>query len=132
MSPAVGRYLPKAKSRLLAVAVVLMAAFYAALAMFFAVNAMKQPVGLLIAPLFAVLAWGMWTLSRFARWVTVIWIWVMVIVMPLSVIGSSTAPGAQGEAPYWGAMLATITPLVALGLFFLLVFGMHKREFKWP
>ena len=132
MSPAVGRYLPKAKSRLLAVAVVLMAAFYAALAMFFAVNVMKQPVGLLIAPLFAVLAWGMWTLSRFARWVTVIWIWVMVIVMPMGVVAPSTAQGSPLDAPYWGAMLAAVTPLVVLGLFFLLVFGRYKREFKWP
>ena len=124
-------YLPKARSRLLAVAAALMAAFYAAIAVFFAVNVMKQPVGLLIAPLFALLAWGMWTLSRFARWVTLIWVWVMVIVMPLGVVGPFSAQVAP-DAPYWGSMLAAITPFVVLGLFFILVFGKHKREFKWP
>jgi hypothetical protein len=109
-----------------------MAAFYAAVAVYFAENVMKQPVGLVVAPLFALLAWGIWTLSRAARWVTLIWIWVMVIVMPLSVVGpfSSQAPGR--DAPYWGGMLAAITPLVVAGLFFILVFGKHKREFKWP
>lgn len=125
------RYLPKARSRLLAVAAALMAAFYAAIAVFFAVNVMKQPVGLLVAPLFALLAWGMWTLSRFARWVTLIWVWVMVIVMPLGVVGPFSSQGSP-DAPYWGAMLAAITPFVVLGLFFVLVFGRHKREFKWP
>ena len=126
------RYLPKARSRMLAVAVALMAAFYAAVAIAFALNVMKQPVGLLIAPLFALLAWGIWTLSRAARWVTVIWIWVMVIVMPLGVVGSFSAQSTTADAPYWGAMLAAVTPFVVLGLFFLLVFGRHKREFKWP
>jgi hypothetical protein len=126
------RLLPKAKSRLLAVAAALMAAFYAAVAVFFAVNVMKQPVGLLIAPLFAILAWGIWTLSRAARWVTLIWVWVMVIVMPLSVAGPFVSEASTSNAPYWGAMLAAITPLVAAGLFFIVVFGKHKREFKWP
>ncbi|HEX7557713.1 MAG TPA: hypothetical protein VF386_00885 [Usitatibacter sp.] len=122
------RYLPKARSRLLAFAAAAMAAFYAAIGIAFAANLMDRPVGLLIAPLFALLAWGIWTLSRFARWVTIIWIWLMVILMPLGLISSS----GQGAQPYWGAMLAAITPLVVAGLFFLHVFGKHKREFKWP
>jgi hypothetical protein len=126
------RLLPKARSRLLAVAAALMAAFYAAVAVFFAANVMKQPVGLLMAPLFALLAWGIWTLSRAARWVTLIWIWVMVIVMLLSVVGPFSSQAPARDAPYWGAMLAAITPLVVAGLFFILVFGKHKREFKWP
>jgi hypothetical protein len=122
------RYLPKARSRLLALAAAAMAAFYAAIAIAFAANLMDRPVGLVIAPLFALLAWGIWTLSRFARWVTIIWIWLMVILMPLGLIGSF----GQGAQPYWGTMLAAITPLVVAGLFFLHVFGKHKREFKWP
>ena len=126
------RFLPKARSRLLAVAAALMAAFYAVVAIAFAANVMKQPVGLLVAPLFALLAWGIWTLSRFARWVSVIWIWVMVVVMPLAAVGPFTGQGSPADAPYWGAMLAAVTPFVVLGLFFLLVFGRHKREFKWP
>jgi len=126
------RLLPKAQSRLLAVAAALMAAFYAAIAVFFAVNVMKQPVGLAVAPLFALLAWGIWTLSRAARWVTLIWIWVMVIVMPLSIVGPFSSHASTADATYWGAMLAAVTPLVVAGLFFILVFGKHKREFKWP
>ncbi len=122
------RFLPRSRSRLLAVAAALMAAFYGAIAILFATHVMQRPVGLLVAPLFALLAWGMWTLSRFARWVTVIWIWVMVIVM---LIGPFTHGEAQGAA-YWGGMLAAITPLVVAGLFFIVVFGRHKREFKWP
>jgi hypothetical protein len=125
------RFLPKARSRLLAVAAALMAAFYAAIAIFFAANIMREPLGLVVAPLFALLAWGIWTLSRAARWVTIIWIWVMVIVMLLGVVGPF-APQLSASAPYWGSMLAAITPLVAAGLFFILVFGRHKREFKWP
>ncbi len=125
------RFLPKARSRLLAVAAALMAAFYAAIAIFFAANVMREPAGLIVAPLFALLAWGIWTLSRAARWVTLIWIWVMVIVMPLSVVGPFSSQGAR-DATYWGAMIAAITPLVVAGLFFILVFGLHKREFKWP
>ena len=126
------RYLPKARSRLLSITAALMAAFYAAVAIAFALNVMKQPVGIVLAPLFALLAWGMWTLSRFARWVTVIWVWVMVVVMPLGVVVPMSAQGSRADAPYWGSLLAAITPLIVLGLFFILVFGRHKREFKWP
>ena len=111
------RFLPKARSRLLAVTA--------------AANVMERPVGLVVAPLFALLAWGIWTLSRAARWVTIIWIWVMVVVMLLGVVGPF-APQAPADASYWGSMLAAITPLVVAGLFFILVFGRHKREFKWP
>jgi hypothetical protein len=125
------RYLPQAKSRMLAVAVALIAAFYAAIAVGFALNVARVPAGLLLGPLFALLAWGMWKLSRFARWVTVIWIWITVLVLPLGVVGPFSEP-AQGDAPYWGAMLAALTPLIVLGLFFVYVLGKHKREFKWP
>jgi hypothetical protein len=128
----VWRYFPRARSRLLAVAAAAMAAFYAAVAIAFAVNLMSRPVGLLIAPLFALLAWGTWTLSRFARWVTILWIWVMLIVMPLGILAPFAGPNAQGSQPYWGTMLAAVTPFIVLGFFFLHVFGKHKREFKWP
>ena len=121
------RYLPEARSRLLAVAAALIAAFYCALAIAFTVGVMQRPVGLVLAPLFALLAWGMWKLARFARWVTIIWIWIMVLVMPLALFGPMPA-----DAPPWGALLAAITPFVAAGLFFIYVFGKHKREFKWP
>ena len=121
------RYLPRANSRLLAVAVALLAAFYAAIAVAFALQAMRQPVGLLLAPLFALLAWGMWSLSRVARWVTVIWLWILVLLMTAGVF----MPRPEG-AEYWGSMLAAVTPLVVLGLFFIYVLGKHKREFKWP
>jgi hypothetical protein len=121
------RFLPEARSRLLAVAVAVMAVFYAVLAIFFAVGVMQRPIGIVLAPLFALLAWGLWKLSRFARWVTIIWIWVMVLVMPLGLVGP-TPPGG----PYWGTLLAAITPFIVAGLFFLYVFGKHKREFKWP
>jgi uncharacterized membrane protein YhdT len=123
------RYLPRARSRLLAVAAALMSAFYSLVAIAFAAAVMRAPIGLVVAPLFALLAWGTWKLSRFARWVTVIWIWVTVAVMLLSVI---QAGSGSGDFPRWGELLAAVTPLVALGLFFVLVFGRHKREFKWP
>jgi hypothetical protein len=29
-------------------------------------------------------------------------------------------------------MVAALTPLIVLGLFFVYVLGKHKREFKWP
>ncbi len=120
------RYLPRARSRLLAVAAALIAAFYAVLAVGFAMQVMSRPVGLLLAPLFGLLAWGIWSLSRFARWVTIIWLWVLVLVLPIAVF----TPRAEGAN--WGALLAGITPLVVAGLFFIYVFGKHKREFKWP
>jgi hypothetical protein len=123
----VRRYLPRARSRLLVVAVALMAAFYAVLAIAFALGVRERPVGLFLAPLFALLAWGIWKLSRFARWVTIIWVWVMVLVMPLGLVGPMPP-----DAPYWGTLLAAITPFIVAGLFFLYVFGKHKREFKWP
>lgn len=122
-------YLPRARSRLLAVAAALMAAFYAGVAIVFAAAILREPLGFVLAPLFALLAYGTWKLSRFARWVTVIWIWVMVAVMLLSVF--QAGPG-DGEFPRWGGVLAAVTPLVCGGLFFVLVFGRHKREFKWP
>lgn len=121
------RYLPRAQSRLLAVTVAGIAAFYAAVAIAFAANVMRVPVGLVIAPLFGLLAWGMWVLARFARWVTVIWLWLMVILMPLAAFNSDA-----GAPVYWGTMLAAITPFVVLGLFCIYVLGRHKREFKWP
>ena len=126
------RYLPRTNSGLLAVVTALIAIFYAVVAAGFALNLMRQPVGLVLAPLFALLAWGMWSLSRFARWVTIIWLWVMVLVLPVSVITSSADPQPPGGSPYWGSLLAGITPLVVLGLFFIYVLGKHKREFKWP
>ncbi|HEX4780643.1 MAG TPA: hypothetical protein VH301_07810 [Usitatibacter sp.] len=123
------RYLPRARSRLLAVAAALMAAFYALVAIAFAAAVMRAPIGIAMAPLFALLAYGMWKLSRFARWVTVIWLWTSVVLMILSVF---EAGQGAGDLPRWGGLLAAATPLVTLGLFFVLVFGRHKREFKWP
>jgi hypothetical protein len=122
------RYLPQAKSRLLAVTAAGLAAFYAAVAIGFAVNITKMPVGLVVVPVFALLSWGVWKLAKFARWVTLIWIWVMVIVMPIAAFGPSNA----GERVYWGTMLAAITPFMVLGLFCIYVLVKHKREFKWP
>jgi hypothetical protein len=121
------RYLPRAKSRLLALTAAGLAAFYAVVAIAFAANLMRAPIGLVIAPLFGLLAWGMWLLSRFARWVTLIWLWLMVILMPLAAFNSDA-----GAPVYWGTLLAAITPFVVLGLFCIYVLGRHKREFKWP
>ena len=121
------RYLPQANDRLLAIVAAAIAGFYAVVAIGFAVNVMAKPVGLAIAPLFALLSWGMWKLSRFARWVTLIWIWIMVILMPAAVFYSDA-----GSPVYWGTMLAAITPFVVLGLFCIYVLGKNKREFKWP
>ena len=121
------RYLPQAQDRMLAVAVALLALFYAAVAIGFVLNLGAKPIGFLIAPLFALLAWGIWKLSKFARWVTLIWLWVMVLVMLVSPFASNA--GAQ---VYWGALLAAVTPFVVLGLFFIYVLGKNKREFKWP
>jgi hypothetical protein len=125
------RYLPAARNRWLAVAAALMAAFYAAIAAAFAVNAMAAPIGLLLAPLFGLLAWGMWKLSRFARWVSVFWLWTLIVVLPLGVFMPGPSEVRDGFT-YWGARLAAVTPLVSLALFFVHVFGRHKREFKWP
>ena len=121
------RYLPRAKSRLLALTAAGLAAFYAVVAIAFAANLMRAPIGLVIAPLFGLLAWGMWLLSRFARWVTLIWLWLLVILMPLAAFNSDA-----GAPVYWGTLLAAITPFVVLGLFCIYVLGRHKREFKWP
>jgi hypothetical protein len=121
------RYLPRANSRLLAITAAGLAAFYAAVAIAFAANLMRAPIGLVIAPLFGLLAWGMWLLSRFARWVTLIWLWLLVILMPLAAFNSDA-----GAPVYWGTLLAAITPFVVLGLFCNYVLGRHKREFKWP
>jgi hypothetical protein len=93
----------------------------------FAANLMRAPIGLVIAPLFGLLAWGMWLLSRFARWVTLIWLWLLVILMPFAAFNSDA-----GAPVYWGTLLAAITPFVVLGLFCIYVLGRHKREFKWP
>jgi len=125
------RYLPRANSRWLAVAAALMAAFYAAIAIAFALNVARLPAGLLLGPLFALLAWGVWTLSRFARWVTLAWLWALVLVLPIGVF--MPAPDELRDGlQQWGARLAAVTPLVSLALFFVHVFGKHKREFKWP
>jgi hypothetical protein len=121
------RYLPAAENRLLALTAAGLALFYAAVAIGFAAHVMSRPVGLLLAPLFALLAWGMWKLSRFARWVTLIWLWILVILMPLAAFHSEA-----GRPVYWGTMLAAITPFVVLGLFCIYVLGRNKREFKWP
>ena len=112
---------------MLAVVAGLVAVFYGAIALGFGLNVMRAPVGFLLGPLFALLAWGMWTLSRFARWVTLIWLWVLVLVMPIGVFTSAAVASA-----YWGTLLAGVTPLVVFFLFCIYVFGKHKREFKWP
>jgi len=103
------------------------AAFYAVVAVGFAGNIMAKPIGLVIAPLFALLSWGMWKLARFARWVTILWLWILVILMPLAAFNSDA-----GSSVYWGTMLAAVTPFVVVGLFCIYVLGKHKREFKWP
>jgi hypothetical protein len=121
------RHLPRAESRLLVVTAAVLAAFYAAVAIGFAANLMRVPVGLVIAPLFGLLAWGMWKLARFARWVTIIWLWVMVILMPIAAFYSDA-----GAPVHWSTMLAAVTPFVVAGLFCIYVLGKHKREFKWP
>ena len=126
------RYLPRANSRWLAVAAALMAAFYAAIAVALALNVMRMPVGLLLAPLFALLAWGMWSLSRFARWVTLVWLWTLVLLLPIGIFMPPPAEEVRDGFTHWGARLAAVAPVVSLALFFVHVFGKHKREFKWP
>ena len=121
------RYLPRAESRLLALTAAGLTIFYAVVAVGFAANVMAKPIGLVIAPLFGLLAWGMWKLSKFARWVTLIWLWILVILMPLAAIYSDA-----GAPVYWGTMFAAVTPFVVLGLFCIYVLGRNKREFKWP
>ena len=121
------RFLPEARSGLLAITAAGLTLFYGVVAIGFAANVMARPIGLVVAPLFALLAWGMWKLSRFARWVTLFWLWVLVILMPLAAFHSDA-----GAPVYWGTMLAAITPFVVLGLFCIYVLGKHKREFKWP
>ena len=121
------RYLPQARSRLLAVTAAGITVFYSIVAVGFAANLMAKPIGLVIAPLFALLAWGMWKLSRFVRWVTIFWLWVLVILMPLAAFHSDA-----GAPVFWGTMLAAVTPFVVLGLFCIYVLGKFKREFKWP
>ena len=121
------RYLPRTESTLLAVTAAALAVFYALVAVVFAANVMSRPIGLLIAPMFALLAWGMWKLAKFARWVTLIWLWIMVILMPLAAFYSDA-----GAPVYWGTLLAAVTPFVVLGLFCIYVLGKKKREFKWP
>ena len=121
------RHLPRANNRLLALTAAGLAAFYAIVAVGFAANVMARPVGIVIAPLFGLLAYGMWKLSRFARWVTIFWLWVLVVLMPAAAFVSEA-----GAPVYWGTMLATITPFVVLGIFCIYVLGKHKREFKWP
>ena len=121
--------LPPARSRLLAWAAAALALFYAVIAASFALHVGEHPSGLALAPLFALLAWGIWSLSRFARWVTLVWLWVLVILLPLGIL----MPAKEGDAaPYWGSLLAGATPLIVAGLFFIYVLGKHKREFKWP
>jgi hypothetical protein len=126
-SPMIRRYLPRTESTLLAVTAAALAIFYAVVAVGFAANVMSRPIGLVIAPLFALLAWGMWKLAKFARWVTLIWLWIMVILMPLAAFHSDA-----GAPVYWGTLLAAVTPFVVLGLFCIYVLGKNKREFKWP
>jgi hypothetical protein len=121
------RHLPQANNRVLALTAAGLAAFYAIVAVGFAANVMARPIGLVIAPLFGLLAYGMWKLSRFARWVTIFWLWVLVVLMPAAAFFSEA-----GAPVYWGTMLATITPFVVLGIFCIYVLGKHKREFKWP
>jgi hypothetical protein len=121
------RHLPQANNRVLALTAAGLAAFYAIVAVGFAANVMARPIGLVIAPLFGLLAYGMWKLSRFARWVTIFWLWVLVVLMPAAAFFSEA-----GAPVYWGTMLATITPFVVLGMFCIYVLGKHKREFKWP
>src|SRR3954463_13593425 len=121
------RHLPRANSRALALTAAGLAVFYAAVAIGFVANLARTPVGLLIAPLFALLAWGMWKLARFARWVTLIWMWIMVVLMPLAAFNSDA-----GAPLHWGTLLAAVTPFVVAGLFCIYVLGRNKREFKWP
>ena len=121
--------LPHARSRLLAWTAAALAIFYAAIAAGLALHLGDHPSGLALAPLFALLAWGIWSLSRFARWVTLVWLWLIVILLPLGVL----MPAKEaGESAYWGSLLAGATPLIVAGLFFIYVLGKHKREFKWP
>ena len=121
------RYLPRTESTLLAVTAAALTIFYAVVAIVFAANVMARPVGIVIAPLFGLLAWGMWKLAKFARWVTLIWLWIMVILMPLAAFYSDA-----GAPVYWGTLLAAVTPFVVLGVFCIYVLGRNKREFKWP
>ena len=124
------RLLPDARSRLLAWSVAALSIFYAAIAIGFALHIASQPAGLALAPLFALLSWGIWSLSRFARWVTVIWLWIVVLLLPAGILMPAHEP--LGIAPYWGTLLAGAAPLIVAGLFFIYVLGKHKREFKWP
>jgi hypothetical protein len=124
--------LPTTRSRALALVVAAVAAFYFCVTVLLLLNARQSLGALAAAPLFALLAWGIWKLSRFVRWVTVICLWLMVVMAPLGIINPDAASSLGDRAPHWTTMVAIAALFVFVGLLFLYVLGKHKREFKWP
>ena len=110
------KLLPKASNASLAIVVVLVSAAYFAVTIMLLLRGRQSLLALASSALFALLAWGMWQMSRFVRWVTVACLWIMVILLPLQL----------------SAMVLYAVPFVAAGLAILYVLGKHKREFKWP
>lgn len=125
------RYVPVSNSRWLAGVVAALAALYAVLAIVLVINALRAPISLAVAPLFAVLSWGLWRLKTWARWITVFVLWFCVIVIPIGVLNPFAAMEWEGGAPRWELLASCVALGVALGLFLLHILGKHKREFTW-
>lgn len=110
------RLLPAASNATLAIVVALVSGFYFLVTILLALRGKESLPALASSLLFALLAWGMWRMSRFVRWVTVICLWIMVVMVPLQL----------------SAMVVYAVPFVMAGLAILYILGKHKQEFKWP
>ena len=110
------RLLPPANNAMLAMVVALVSGFYFLVTVLLVLRGKESLLALAAAVLFALLAWGMWRMSRFVRRVTVLCTWIMVVLVPLQL----------------SAMPLYSAPFVLAGVAILYVLGKHKREFKGP
>ena len=110
------RLLPPTRNAALGVVVALVSLFYFLVTILLALRGKESLPALASAVLFAGLTWGMWRMSRFVRWVTVICLWIMLVAVPLQL----------------SSMVLYAVPFIIAGLAILYVLGKHKREFRWP
>jgi len=84
----------------------------------------------LLAFLFAVASYGMLRMASWARWVTVVFLWLLVVLLIVGIFNPYMASDwSAGTPPSVATLLAYIVPAVTAIVWVLHILGKYKRRF---
>ena len=127
------KVLPQTNSRLLRVAVVGLVMG----CLWFAVNYLLEAIsgqsqwGALSLIVWLPLAAGLWSLREWARFLSLVILWLIIVAAPTVVGPWKAINGDAPPLPIWGQLMHSVAPVFIPAAFFIEILYAYKREFSW-